>query len=232
MTAQHDPDAVARYAAAVRAAVADLPAGEREQLLDDLEAHLAEVAAESALPLDERLGPPETYATELRTAYGAPARRNAPPRPRRRRWRLALAILVPLLAIGIGAAVWQAGHRGGGATTGQQWSVSRLESEAGAGHVSQVTIQGGTAIATDRSGVTHAVPVPDTTEALASHLVQDDVPVNYTQPSRDQALQPLWILLLALYYLVPVAIIVTIIALVIGVLWRLYRRLGRGTAIM
>lgn len=231
MTAHHDPDAIARYAAAVRAAVADLPAGERAQLLDDLEAHLAEVAADSAVPLTERLGPPEAYAAELRAAYGAPARRNAPPRPRRRRWRLAAAILVPLLAIGAGAAVWLAGHQDGGATTGQGWSVSRLESEAAAGHVSQVTIEGGSAIATDRSGLTHAVSVPDTTRTLATQLVQDNVEVEYVQPPSGPAFHPL-VIVLVLLYLVPVVIVVAVVALVIGVLWRLYRRLGRPTAIM
>ena len=50
MSAQHDPDAVARYAAAVRAALADLGAAERAQLLDDLEAHLQGVATETGSP--------------------------------------------------------------------------------------------------------------------------------------------------------------------------------------
>lgn len=45
-----------RYAAAVRAALAELGAEERAALLDDLEADMAEVASESAVPLRERLG--------------------------------------------------------------------------------------------------------------------------------------------------------------------------------
>jgi uncharacterized membrane protein len=60
---------VARYAAAVRAALAPLPDSERESLLEDLEDHLAEVASESDVPLRERLGKPEDYAAELRSAY-------------------------------------------------------------------------------------------------------------------------------------------------------------------
>jgi hypothetical protein len=64
---------VARYAAAVRAAFADLPAADREALLEDIEDHLVEVAAETGGPLQERLGPPEAYAAELRAWAGLPA---------------------------------------------------------------------------------------------------------------------------------------------------------------
>jgi hypothetical protein len=58
------------YAQAVRDALADLPASEREELLEDLDDHLAEVAAESDVPLEERLGSPLAYAAELRAVYG------------------------------------------------------------------------------------------------------------------------------------------------------------------
>jgi hypothetical protein len=64
---------VARYATAVRAACADLPGPDRELLLEDLEDHLGEVAAEAGGPLSERLGPPEAYAAELRASIGLPA---------------------------------------------------------------------------------------------------------------------------------------------------------------
>ncbi|HJU03296.1 MAG TPA: hypothetical protein VJ966_19030, partial [Actinomycetes bacterium] len=57
---------VAGYAAAVRAACADLPGPDRELLLEDLEDHLQEVAAEAGGTLEERLGRPEAYAAELR----------------------------------------------------------------------------------------------------------------------------------------------------------------------
>jgi hypothetical protein len=59
------------YSARVRAALADLPAADRDDLLADLEDHLAEVAAEG--PLDELLGTPEAYAAELRSSAGLPA---------------------------------------------------------------------------------------------------------------------------------------------------------------
>ena len=63
---------VAGYATAVRAACADLPGPDRELLLEDLEDHLQEVAAEAGGPLSERLGPPEAYAAELRASIGLP----------------------------------------------------------------------------------------------------------------------------------------------------------------
>jgi hypothetical protein len=64
---------IAEYLEAVRAATRDLPAEQRDELLDDLATHLAEVAAESPAPLRHRLGPPEEYAAELRAAAaGAP----------------------------------------------------------------------------------------------------------------------------------------------------------------
>jgi hypothetical protein len=62
---------VATYAASVRAALSDLPSEQARVLLEDLEDHLTEIAAEPGGPLTERLGPPEQYAQELRTAYGA-----------------------------------------------------------------------------------------------------------------------------------------------------------------
>jgi hypothetical protein len=91
---------VARYAAAVRAAFADLPAPDREALLEDIEDHLVEVAAETGGPLQERLGPPAGYAAELRAWAGLPApgaRRRRGLRASRlghrieRRWHAALA---------------------------------------------------------------------------------------------------------------------------------------------
>jgi hypothetical protein len=63
-------DEVAGYAAEVRAALAGIPAAERDELLDDLDDHLLEVAAESDSPLRDRLGAPREYAAELRAAYG------------------------------------------------------------------------------------------------------------------------------------------------------------------
>nr|WP_055508156.1 hypothetical protein [Nonomuraea pusilla] len=77
-----------QYARAVRAALADHP--EREELLEDLDDHLAEIAAESGVPLEERLGPPEAYAEELVAAYGGRPHggvgRRPGPRARARGW--------------------------------------------------------------------------------------------------------------------------------------------------
>ena len=61
------------YGAAVRADLADVPPDELGELLEDLEDHLAEVAADRESPLGSRLGPPESYARELRAAAGLPA---------------------------------------------------------------------------------------------------------------------------------------------------------------
>jgi hypothetical protein len=89
MTGTNEFDDIARYAAAVRSALADLPTSEREDLLEDLEDHLAEVATESDVPLTQRLGSPDEYAAELRAAYGA----RTGERPRRRPLHAALAAL-------------------------------------------------------------------------------------------------------------------------------------------
>jgi hypothetical protein len=59
-----------QYLDRVRAALADLPTEERDELLEDLPAHLADVAAESDGALEERLGSPEEYAAELRASAG------------------------------------------------------------------------------------------------------------------------------------------------------------------
>jgi hypothetical protein len=68
-------DETARYLAGVEAALLDLPAQVREELLEDLPDHLAEVASEDSGPLEARLGSPANYAAELRVAAGlSPAR--------------------------------------------------------------------------------------------------------------------------------------------------------------
>ncbi|WP_405092444.1 hypothetical protein OG767_05580 [Micromonospora sp. NBC_01392] len=66
------------YVDRVRAALADLPPTLRDELTEDLPEHLAEVAAEGDGTLVDRLGAPEAYALELRTAAGAePGGRSA-----------------------------------------------------------------------------------------------------------------------------------------------------------
>ncbi|WP_448614151.1 HAAS signaling domain-containing protein [Modestobacter sp. URMC 112] len=78
------------YARDVRAALADVPAERKAELLEDLEEHLAEVAADGGAPLFVRLGPAAEYAAELRRAAGlsAPAQASAPTGSR---WRSDLA---------------------------------------------------------------------------------------------------------------------------------------------
>lgn len=93
MATENQHNDPASYAAAVRAELADLPPEEREALLEDLEDHLAEVAAESDTPLTERLGTPQAYAAELRLAYGATgAERPRGIAPLRRARDLAMAL--------------------------------------------------------------------------------------------------------------------------------------------
>src|SRR2546423_1273755 len=70
MTSNDQASDVATYATSVRAALSDLPSDQAEVLLEDLEDHLREIAAEAGGPLAERIGPPEQYAQELRAAYG------------------------------------------------------------------------------------------------------------------------------------------------------------------
>ena len=61
---------VAAYLAAVRTALADVPAPERDDLLADVEASLLDAASETDAPIAARLGPPEKFAAELRAAAG------------------------------------------------------------------------------------------------------------------------------------------------------------------
>src|SRR2546421_10025733 len=71
MASNDQANDVATYAASVRAALSDLPSDQAAVLLEDLEDHLREIAAEAGGPLGERLGPPQQYAEDLRAAYGA-----------------------------------------------------------------------------------------------------------------------------------------------------------------
>ncbi len=58
------------YVEKVRAALVGLPDSTRDELLDDLPEHLAEVLADGQGTLVERLGTPEAYASELRATAG------------------------------------------------------------------------------------------------------------------------------------------------------------------
>jgi hypothetical protein len=60
---------VAAYLAAVRSSLRDLPEAERDDLVAEVEASLVESAGEGG-PISARLGPPEEFAAELRSAAG------------------------------------------------------------------------------------------------------------------------------------------------------------------
>ncbi|HEY0869853.1 MAG TPA: hypothetical protein VGD55_05625, partial [Acidothermaceae bacterium] len=70
MTATTASIEVRDYLAAVSRELADLPADERDDLLEDLDSHLHEVIAEGEGSLEQRLGPPAQYAAELRASAG------------------------------------------------------------------------------------------------------------------------------------------------------------------
>lgn len=72
------PTAARSYLDGVRAALADLPAAEVDEILDDVRGHLDEIVAEIGgdadvtASLTKRLGTPADYAAELRAAAGYP----------------------------------------------------------------------------------------------------------------------------------------------------------------
>ncbi|MYW95605.1 hypothetical protein G3I59_34675 [Amycolatopsis rubida] len=77
------PTAARAYLARVRTALADLPANEIEELLEDVRPQLAEMetelgAAARVEDLVARLGTPECYAAELRVSGGYPPAPEAP----------------------------------------------------------------------------------------------------------------------------------------------------------
>jgi hypothetical protein len=89
-------DDISAYVEQVRAALADLPEATVLELIEDLPEHLAEVLADDAGSLTERLGAPEAYAAELRAAAGfvggfpdPPTDGGRPPRLARARARAA-----------------------------------------------------------------------------------------------------------------------------------------------
>ncbi|MFF5291516.1 HAAS signaling domain-containing protein [Paractinoplanes globisporus] len=63
-------DEITVYVEGVRRSLAGLSEATREELLEDLPEHLAEVRAEGSGTLVDRLGTPEAYASELRSTAG------------------------------------------------------------------------------------------------------------------------------------------------------------------
>jgi HAAS domain-containing protein len=92
------------YLRRVDAALSDLPWSVRRDLMAELKAHLEE------LPPDEaaRLGTPEEYAAEMRTAAGLEHRRGpiAFLRARRPRNLILTVVLLTLIGLAIGSVVW------------------------------------------------------------------------------------------------------------------------------
>jgi hypothetical protein len=84
----------------------DLPWSTRRDLLAELRAHLNELPADTDLLA--RLGPPEHYAADMRTAAGLERRRGVIAFLRARRPRNLILTVAALTAIGlaIGAVVW------------------------------------------------------------------------------------------------------------------------------
>lgn len=72
MNATRHAEEAERYLEAVRAHLGGSQSPEVAELLDDLQQHLIEVAAEHDGPLTDRLGTPERYAEELRASAGLP----------------------------------------------------------------------------------------------------------------------------------------------------------------
>jgi hypothetical protein len=64
------PSEVTEYLAAVRSALDDLPATERDDLLAEVEPSLVDAASETGGNVSARLGPAEEFAAELRAAAG------------------------------------------------------------------------------------------------------------------------------------------------------------------
>jgi uncharacterized membrane protein len=109
------PTAVRVYLARVRTALADLPASEVEEILEDVRPHLAELEAElgegaRVEALIDRIGTPESYAAELRASGGyppeaesaAPATAARLAKPRIAVWGLLLsALALGMLAFGV-----------------------------------------------------------------------------------------------------------------------------------
>lgn len=92
LTTADRSEEIERYLAGVAAALADLPGNLRQELLEDLPDHLAEIAADDPASLDSRLGPPPAYAAELRAAAGVDATTS---KRRNDRWTDVVAAVRP-----------------------------------------------------------------------------------------------------------------------------------------
>jgi len=84
----------------------DLPWGARRDLLAEIRAHLDELPPDT--DLGARLGTPEDYAAELRSAAGLERRRGALAflRARRPRNLILLVVLLTVIGLAVGAVAW------------------------------------------------------------------------------------------------------------------------------
>jgi hypothetical protein len=94
------------YLRHVRFALRDLPWSTRRDLISELRGHLDELPAET--DLEARLGPPEEYAADLRSAVGLERRRGmiAFLRARRPRNLILTVVALTLIGLAISAIVW------------------------------------------------------------------------------------------------------------------------------
>ncbi|MDX6481780.1 MAG: hypothetical protein QOG85_2290 [Gaiellaceae bacterium] len=94
------------YIRRVELELRDLPWKQRHDLVAELRGHLAELPVGTDLPA--KLGPPEQYAADLRSAAGLERRRGpiAFLRARRPRNLILIVVLLTLIGLAIGAVVW------------------------------------------------------------------------------------------------------------------------------
>jgi hypothetical protein len=129
------------YVREVEFALRDLPWSQRCDLVADLRHHLAELPVETDLVA--RLGTPERYASDLRTAEGL-ARRRGPVaylRARRRRNVVLTVIALTLVGLAIGCAVWIDSYQP--LAFGNSWRFPNGSVEAPAGGSSSVVFHEG-----------------------------------------------------------------------------------------
>lgn len=80
MTTHTKPDRVTDYLEQLRPYLADLDGAERAEILDELAANLAEVAAETDDPLERVVGPPSDYVAAFRDSAGLTGHGSPPTR--------------------------------------------------------------------------------------------------------------------------------------------------------
>lgn len=108
----------------------DLPWRLRPDLLSDVRGHLAELPGTD---LEARLGTPEKYATDLRSAAALERRRGliAFVRARRPRNVVLVVVLLTLIGLAIGAAAWISSYQPLAPGFGSRYPAGAVEAPAG-----------------------------------------------------------------------------------------------------